>query len=103
MKKIARSLRQHRELILSYFRAQKLIAAGSWRARSHPRFLLTSQSFRKYRSTKREYWLRQHAVALGWSVEHTIVINSDLGQSGVSAVDRERLDAIGGGFAQDPG
>jgi transposase len=28
MKKIARSLRQHRELILNYFRAQKLISNG---------------------------------------------------------------------------
>jgi transposase len=28
MKKIARSLRQHRELILNYFRAQKLISTG---------------------------------------------------------------------------
>ena len=28
MKKIARSLRQHRELILDYFRAQKLISSG---------------------------------------------------------------------------
>ncbi len=28
MKKIARSLRQHRELILNYFRAQKLISSG---------------------------------------------------------------------------
>lgn len=28
MKKIARSLRQHRELILNYFRAQKLILSG---------------------------------------------------------------------------
>jgi transposase len=27
-KKIARSLRQHRELILNYFRAQKLISSG---------------------------------------------------------------------------
>ena len=32
MKKIAHSLRQHRELILNYFRAQKLISAGLWRA-----------------------------------------------------------------------
>ena len=29
MKKIARSLRQHRELILNYFRAQKLISSGA--------------------------------------------------------------------------
>jgi transposase len=28
MKKIARSLRQHGELILNYFRAQKLISSG---------------------------------------------------------------------------
>ena len=28
MKKIARSLRQHRELILNYFRARKLISSG---------------------------------------------------------------------------
>ena len=28
MKKIARFLRQHRELILNYFRAQKLISSG---------------------------------------------------------------------------
>jgi transposase len=28
MKKIARSLRQHRELIRNYFRAQKLISSG---------------------------------------------------------------------------
>jgi len=29
MKKIARSLRQHRELILNYFRAQKLSSSGT--------------------------------------------------------------------------
>ena len=28
MKKIARSLRQHRDLILNYFRAQKLLSSG---------------------------------------------------------------------------
>jgi transposase len=28
MKKIARSLRQHRQLILNYFRAQKMISSG---------------------------------------------------------------------------
>jgi len=28
MKKIARSLREHRELILNYFRAQKLLSSG---------------------------------------------------------------------------
>jgi len=32
MKKIARSLRQHRELILNYFRAQNYFPAASSRA-----------------------------------------------------------------------
>ena len=41
MKKIARSLRQHRELILNYFRAQKMISRGvvegvNNKATSHP-------------------------------------------------------------------
>src|SRR4029077_17121488 len=40
-------------------------------------------------STKRQYGLRQHAVSLGWPVERIVVIDSDLGQSGASAVDRE--------------
>ena len=34
MKKIARSLRQHRELILNYFRAQELISSGVVKARA---------------------------------------------------------------------
>ena len=40
-------------------------------------------------STKRQYALRQRAVALGWPVERVHVIDSDLGQSGASAADRE--------------
>src|SRR6202522_277549 len=46
------------------------------------------QVFENTESTKRQYALRQHAVALGWSVEQIVVIDSDLGQSGASAVDR---------------
>ncbi|HHK41343.1 MAG TPA: recombinase family protein, partial [Planctomycetaceae bacterium] len=40
-------------------------------------------------STKRQYGLRQRAVALGWPQEQIVVIDSDLGQSGASAADRE--------------
>ncbi len=40
-------------------------------------------------STKRQYALRQRAVALGWPQERIVVIDSDLGQSGASAADRE--------------
>jgi DNA invertase Pin-like site-specific DNA recombinase len=45
-------------------------------------------------STKRQYGLRQRAVALGWPVEGIIVIDSDLGQSGASAVDREGFQKL---------
>ncbi len=39
-------------------------------------------------STRRQYALRERAVALGWSEERIVVIDSDLGQSAASAVDR---------------
>jgi DNA invertase Pin-like site-specific DNA recombinase len=52
------------------------------------------QVFENTESTKRQYGLRQHAVALGWPVEHIIVIDSDLGQSGASAVDREGFQKL---------
>lgn len=47
------------------------------------------QVFENQESTKRQYALRQRAVALGWPLERIVVIDSDLGQSGASAVDRE--------------
>ena len=40
------------------------------------------QVFENTESTKRQYALRQHAIALGWPVESIIVIDTDLGQSG---------------------
>jgi DNA invertase Pin-like site-specific DNA recombinase len=40
-------------------------------------------------STKRQYALRERAVALGWPIERIITIDNDLGQSGASAADRE--------------
>lgn len=52
------------------------------------------QVFENTESTKRQYALRQHAVALGWSVEQIVVIDSDLGQSGASAVDREGFQRL---------
>ena len=44
-------------------------------------------------STKRQYGLRQRAVALGWTEERVIVIDSDLGQSGASS-DREGFQRL---------
>jgi DNA invertase Pin-like site-specific DNA recombinase len=51
---------------------------------STPRQVLENQE-----STKRQYALRQRAIALGWHSDHIVVIDNDLGQSGASAVDRE--------------
>lgn len=52
------------------------------------------QVFENTESTRRQYGLRQHAVALGWPTERIIVIDSDLGQSGASAVDREGFQKL---------
>ena len=52
------------------------------------------QVFENTESTKRQYALRQHAVALGWPIENIIVIDTDLGQSGASAVDREGFQKL---------
>ena len=40
-------------------------------------------------STKRQYALRDRAVALGWPIERIHVIDSDLGLSGASAQARD--------------
>src|SRR6266568_4264084 len=45
-------------------------------------------------STQRQYALRQQAVALGWPLDRVIVIDTDLGQSGASAVDREGFQRL---------
>jgi DNA invertase Pin-like site-specific DNA recombinase len=47
------------------------------------------QVFENTESTKRQYALQQRAIALGWRVEQVVVIDSDLGRSGASTVDRE--------------
>lgn len=45
-------------------------------------------------STHRQYALRERAVALGWPLERVVVIDSDLGQSGASAADREGFQRL---------
>ena len=54
------------------------------------------QVFENTESTKRQYGLRQRAVALGWAEERIIVIDSDLGQSGCLVGRPRRLPAPGG-------
>jgi DNA invertase Pin-like site-specific DNA recombinase len=45
-------------------------------------------------SAERQYALRQRAVALGWPAEQITVIDSDQGQSGASAADREGFQRL---------
>jgi DNA invertase Pin-like site-specific DNA recombinase len=45
-------------------------------------------------STARQYALRKRAVALGWQDDQVVVIDSDLGQSGASAADREGFQKL---------
>ena len=49
MKKIARSLRQHRELILNYFRAQKLLSSGVVEGLNNKATMRESYRFRTFR------------------------------------------------------
>ena len=52
------------------------------------------QVFENSESTKRQYALRQKASALGWPEDRIVVIDSDLGQSGASAADREGFQRL---------
>jgi len=47
------------------------------------------QVFENTESTRRQYALRERAVALGWPIERVHVIDTDLGKSGASSADRE--------------
>jgi DNA invertase Pin-like site-specific DNA recombinase len=52
------------------------------------------QVFENTESTHRQYALRERAVALGWPLDRVVVIDSDLGQSGASAADREGFQRL---------
>jgi DNA invertase Pin-like site-specific DNA recombinase len=54
------------------------------------------QVFENTESTRRQYALRERAVAMGWPIERVIVIDSDLGQSGASSTDREGFQKLVG-------
>jgi len=45
-------------------------------------------------STKRQYALRDKAVALGWPANSVVVVDNDLGQSGAQTVDREGFQQL---------
>ncbi|MFW0860186.1 MAG: recombinase family protein, partial [Dehalococcoidia bacterium] len=43
------------------------------------------QVFENTESNRRQYQLRERAVALGWPLERIVVIDSDLGRSGADS------------------
>lgn len=45
-------------------------------------------------SAQRQYALRQRAIQLGWPVEQIVVIDTDQGQSGASAIDRQGFQRL---------
>jgi DNA invertase Pin-like site-specific DNA recombinase len=45
-------------------------------------------------TAERQYALRQRAIQLGWPVEQIVVIDTDQGQSGASAADREGFQRL---------
>ena len=52
------------------------------------------QVFENTESTKRQYALKQRAIALGWPQERIVVLDTDLGQSGAAAADREGFQKL---------
>lgn len=52
------------------------------------------QVFENTESTERQYALRQRAVALGWSQDKVVVIDSDQGQSGASMEGRDGFQKL---------
>ena len=52
------------------------------------------QVFENTESTQRQYDLKRRALALGWKLDQIVVIDSDLGQSGASAVDRQGFQRL---------
>lgn len=45
-------------------------------------------------STKRQYALRERAVALGWPIERIHTIDADLGLSGVTSLNRDGFQRL---------
>jgi len=54
------------------------------------------QVFENTESTRRQYALRERAVAMGWPTERVIVIDADLGRSGAAGVEREGFQTLVG-------
>ena len=76
--------------------AHQKVTAGHLRRNAYlyVRQSTVRQVFENTESTQRQYALRQRAVTLGWPNDRVIVIDSDLGLSGASAVDRQGFQKL---------
>ena len=80
---------------MSVAAAQKVSAAQLARtAYLYVRQSTLRQVVQNTESTQRQYALRQRAIALGWPAEQIVVIDTDQGQSGASAADREGFQRL---------
>lgn len=80
---------------MTYAAHQKITALHlERRAYLYVRQSSMQQVFENTESTKRQYALRQRAIALGWRADDVIVIDCDQGQSGASAADREGFQQL---------
>jgi len=52
------------------------------------------QVFEKTESTKRQYALRNRAIALGWPVVQIVTVDSDLGETATSVADRQGFQKL---------
>ena len=78
--------------------AQQKVTAGHLRraAYLYIRQSTLRQVFENTESTRRQYALRERAMALGWAFEQVIVIDSDLGQSAAAGADRQGFQTLVG-------
>ena len=80
---------------MSVAAAQKVSAAQLARtAYLYVRQSTLRQVVQNTESTQRQYALRQRAIALGWPAEQIVVIDTDQGQSGANAADREGFQRL---------
>ena len=52
------------------------------------------QVFENTESTKRQYALRERAIALGWQVVQIVTVDSDLGETATSVADRQGFQKL---------
>ena len=52
------------------------------------------QVYENTESTKRQYALKQKAISLGWPIESVITIDTDLGQSGATSIERKGFQKL---------